>query len=157
LPTVPAHRKLNTIDLGTPDKLCVAALALREDARLHCGAPSSSTFAVVEVGSAFTAALVVENGTLVDGACGTRGPIGLRSGGAWDGEVAYWTSPLSKKDLFRGGLRDLGPRGIDAFQESLRKHVAGLKAVTPFDRIYLSGAGLDDPSVARATRDALAG
>lgn len=31
LPTVPPHRKLNTIDLGTPDKLAVAALALRID------------------------------------------------------------------------------------------------------------------------------
>ena len=42
---------------------------------------------------------------------GTRGPIGVRSGGAWDGEVAYWRSPLSKDDLFRGGLLDLGPDG----------------------------------------------
>ena len=32
-------------------------------------------------------------GRLVDASAGTRGPIGVRSGGAWDGEVAYWRSP----------------------------------------------------------------
>jgi len=157
LPTVPAYRKANTIDLGTPDKLAVAALALRHDAGARAGGPGASTFAVVEVGSAFSAVLVVEGGRLVDAAAGTRGPIGLRSGGAWDGEVACWRSPLSKNDLFRGGLADLGPDGPDAFRESLRKHVAGLQAVTPFERLYLSGAGADLPGIASAVREALAG
>ena len=86
---------------------------------------------------------------------GTRGPIGLRSGGAWDGEVAYWRSPLSKDDLFRGGLLDLGPEGPDAFRESLTKHVAGLQAVTPFDRLYLSGAAADRPEIAALATEAL--
>ena len=39
------------------------------------------------------------------------GPLGLRSGGAWDGEVAYWRGPLAKDDLFRGGLADLARSG----------------------------------------------
>ncbi|MGC1721933.1 MAG: DUF1464 family protein [Isosphaeraceae bacterium] len=84
-----------------------------------------------------------------------NGPIGLRSRGAWDGEVAYWRCPLSKQDLFRGGLEDLGPLGPDAFRESLARHLAGLRAVTPFERIYLSGAGLNRPDVARLTGEAL--
>ncbi len=155
LPTIPAHRKLNTIDMATPDKVAVAALALWADRRSRGGGYEQATFAVVEVGSAFSAVLVVARGQLVDAAAGTRGPIGLRSGGVWDGEVAYWRSPLSKDHLFRGGLADLGPEGPDAFRESLIKHVAGLHAVTPFDRLYLSGAGADRDEIARLATEAL--
>ncbi|GAC1464341.1 MAG: DUF1464 family protein [Isosphaeraceae bacterium] len=155
LPTVPAHRKVNIIDLGTPDKLAVAALALRASAVEGCDL-TAATFAVVEIGSAFSAVLVVSGGQLVDASAGTRGPIGLRSGGCWDGEVACWRSPLSKDDLFRGGLRDLGPLGLPAFRESLIKHVAGLRAVTPFDRLYLSGAGFDRADIAATVTEALA-
>ena len=146
LPTVPSHRKFNTIDLGTPDKLAVAALALRCDGDAH-GDFRRSTFAVVEIGSAFSAILVVLEGRLVDASAGTRGPIGLQSGGCWDGEVAYMRAPLSKRGLFRGGLIDLGAEGLDAFRESLIKQIAGLRAVTPFETIYLSGAGLERPEV----------
>lgn len=157
LPSIPAHRKVNTIDLGTADKVAVAALALHVDAATHgdVRSYSESTFAVVELGSAFSAVLVIAGGRLVDAAAGTRGPIGVRSGGCWDGEVAYWQSPLSKDQLFRGGLRDLGPEGPDAFRESLTKHVAGLRAVTPFERIYLSGASVDRPEIAALARAAL--
>jgi predicted butyrate kinase (DUF1464 family) len=154
LPTIPAHRKVNTVDLGTADKVAVAALALWFDAGAH-GGFDRSTFALVEIGSAFTAMLVVQDGRLVDASAGTRGPIGLRAGGAWDGEVAYWRCPLSKQDLFRGGLEDLGPLGPDAFRESMAKHLASLRAVTPFEKIYLSGAGLNRPDVARLAEEAL--
>ncbi len=138
LPTIPAHRKANAIDMGTADKVAVAALALRSD-RASGG---DGTFAVVEIGSAFTAVLVLEGGRIVDASAGSRGPIGMKSGGAWDGEAACWLGPISKADLFRGGVGDLGPAGPDAFRESLVRHVAGLRAVTPFDRIYLSGSAV---------------
>src|SRR5205085_11687225 len=60
LPTVPAHRKLNRIDLGTADKLCVAALALGLSLdRLGGGA------CVVELGSAFTACLGIHAGQIL--------------------------------------------------------------------------------------------
>jgi predicted butyrate kinase (DUF1464 family) len=154
LATIPAHRKVNTVDVGTADKVAVAALALWFDAR-ESGGCDCSTFAVVEIGSAFTAILVVELGRLVDAAAGTHGPIGLRSGGSWDGEVAYWRGSFSKEDLFRGGLLDLGTAGADAFRESLIKHAAGLQAITPFERIYLSGRGLEQPEIARLAAEAL--
>lgn len=156
LPTIPAHRKAGCIDLGTADKVAVAALALWADAQT-AGGSGRSTFAVVEVGSAFTAVLVVAGGEIVDAAAGSKGPLGLRSGGAWDGEVAYWRSPLAKDDLFRGGLADLGAIGPAALRESIRKHVAGLQSVTPFERIYLSGRGLEQPPVMGLVVDALAG
>jgi predicted butyrate kinase (DUF1464 family) len=153
LPSVPAHRKANAIDLGTPDKVAVAALALRHELE---GGDGWTSFAVVEVGSAFTAVLVLDGGAIVDAAAGTRGPIGLRSAGALDGEAAYALGPLSKADLFRGGVADLGPIAPDAFRESLRRAVAGLRAVTPFDRAYRSGAGLERPDVAGWVDAALA-
>src|SRR4051794_29170256 len=65
LPTIPDHRKVNTVDLGTADKVAVAALALWFDGLAHVG-PEYSTFAVVEIGTAFTATLVVRDGRLVD-------------------------------------------------------------------------------------------
>jgi predicted butyrate kinase (DUF1464 family) len=155
LPTIPDHRKVNSVDLGTADKVAVAALALWFDSQER-GGFDRSTFAVVEIGSAFTAVLVVQNGRLVDASAGTRGPIGVGSGGAWDGEVAYWNCPLSKRDLFRGGLEDLGTLGPAAFRESLTKHVAGLQAVTPFEQLYLSGEALNRPDVVRLADEALA-
>jgi predicted butyrate kinase (DUF1464 family) len=155
LPTIPAHRKVGAVDLGTADKVAVTALSLWFDA-IAVGGFDRSTFAVVEVGSAFTAILVVHQGQLVDASAGTRGPLGLRSGGAWDGEVAYWRGPLAKDDLFRGGLADLGAIGPEAYRESIRKHATALQAVTPFDQVYLSGRGLEQPEMIRLTADALA-
>ena len=111
---------------------------------------------MVEVGSAFTAILVVHWGQIVDASAGTRGPLGLRSRGAWDGEVAYWRGPLAKDDLFRGGLADLGAIGPAAYRESIYKHATALQAVTPFEQVYLSGRGLEQPEIIRLTADALA-
>ena len=155
LPTIPAHRKIGAVDLGTADKVAVSALALWFDS-IERGGFVNSTFAVVEIGTAFTAILIVERGMIVDASAGTRGPVGLRSGGCWDGEVAYWRSPLSKDDLFRGGLTDQGANGPSAFRESIVKHLAGLQSVTPFGSIYLSGRGLQEPRIARMMTEALA-
>src|SRR5262245_43646960 len=126
LPTVDDYRKYNRIDLGTPDKLCVAALALAQR-------PGRGRFCVVELGSAFSACLVVAGGRVVNAAAGTAGPIGWRSGGAWDGEAAYLLGPLAKADLFAGGASGLpdAAGGYSWLRQSLRQAVAGLHAVTP--------------------------
>ncbi len=136
LPTVPPHRTVNRIDLGTPDKLCVAALALSQSSD-----PGAARFCVIELGSAFTACVVIDGGRVVDGLGGTSGPVGWGGGGAWDGEVAYLLSPLEKRDLFAGGAASVDDAAVGRllFRESLVRAVAGLKAVTPLERVILSG------------------
>jgi predicted butyrate kinase (DUF1464 family) len=152
LPTVPAHRKINRIDLGTPDKLCVAALALRS-------APLDFRGCVVELGTAFSACVVLDGGRVVDGVGGSSGPCGWASSGAWDGEMAYLFSPLGKRDLFAGGARSVTDAAVGTawFREALVKVVAGLQAVTPFEQIILSGRLLEtEPAMTAAVASDLA-
>lgn len=138
LSTVPVHRKINRIDLGTADKLCVAALALAQQP------PEHRTFAVVEMGSMFSAVVVVQDGQIVHGVGGTCGPPGWGSGGGWDGELAYLLSPLSKRDLSQGGSLDCPPEErLSVLREGLVQTVAGLQAVVPFHQILLAGRGLE--------------
>ncbi len=129
LPTVPAHRKINRIDLGTADKLCVAALALAQrPKKLGIDLPAYHG-CIIELGSVFTACLVLSSGQIVDGLGGTSGPPGWRGGGAWDGELAYLLSPLQKRDLFAGGVASVpdAALGRRMFREALIKAVAGLR------------------------------
>jgi predicted butyrate kinase (DUF1464 family) len=135
LPTVPAHRKLNKIDLGTADKLCVAALALAQH-------NSDEPAAAIEFGTAFTAITILKDRQIVDGAGGTSGMLGGMSGGAWDGEAAYLLSPLRKGDLFRGGVADAPDRetGKAAFREAFTKTVYGMLNVHGVQHIYYGGS-----------------
>jgi predicted butyrate kinase (DUF1464 family) len=145
LSTVPAHRKINRIDLGTADKVCVAVLALHQFQRQVGNDFDQCTFGLVELGTAFTACLVIQQGQIVDGVGGTMGPLGWQSGGMWDGEVAYLVSPLAKSDLFKGGvLSQPNPETARRqFRESLVKTVGGLQAATPFSHLVLSGRLLE--------------
>jgi predicted butyrate kinase (DUF1464 family) len=145
LPTVPPHRKLNRIDLGTPDKLAVAALALAVDA--EAGAWESYNAAILELGSVFSACVVMRQGRVVDGLGGTSGPIGWGSGGAWDGELAYLLWPLSKGDLFQGGVESIPERewALALFREALVRLAASLAFFDCMD-VVLSGRLLERES-----------
>jgi predicted butyrate kinase (DUF1464 family) len=110
LPTVPEHRKWNRIDLGTADKVCSVALCIVDQSDRLGLAYEETSFIVLELGGAFSAALAVDGGQIVDGIGGSCAPIGGRSGGALDAEVAYLLGPaLSKDTVFSGGALD--PRG----------------------------------------------
>ena len=104
LASVPLHRKVNRVDMGTADKVCVAALAVREQARRRGCAEREVSFILIEMGGAFTAAIAVEHGRIVDGAGGSSGPLGARAAGALDGEVAFLAGAISKRLLFTGGV-----------------------------------------------------
>lgn len=151
LPTVPPHRKINRIDLGTADKLCVAALAVAQRTRKLEIDYQNYHGCVLELGSVFTAAVVLSGGQIVDGLGGTSGPPGWRSGGAWDGELAYLLSPLQKRDLFTGGLASVSDPALGGqmFREALVKAVSSLRSVTRFDEVVLSGRLLEsEPQLA---------
>jgi predicted butyrate kinase (DUF1464 family) len=110
LPTVPEHRKWNRIDLGTADKVCSVALCIVDQASRLGVAYEETSFIMLELGGAFSAALAVDRGQIVDGIGGSCAPIGGRSCGALDAEVAYLLGPaLSKDTVFSGGALD--PRG----------------------------------------------
>jgi len=103
LPSVPAHRKVNRVDMGTADKVCATALAIDAQARRTGRPVNSVSLVLLELGGAFTAAVAVERGQIVDGFGGTSGPLGFRAAGALDGEVAFLAGTISKAMLFDGG------------------------------------------------------
>jgi predicted butyrate kinase (DUF1464 family) len=118
LPTIPAYRKWNRIDLGTADKVASVALSIADQAqRLGIGFAETS-FVLLELGGAFSAGLAVDGGRIVDGLGGSAGPIGARACGALDAEAAYLLgAALSKATVFSGGALD--PHGELDLSEGL--------------------------------------
>jgi predicted butyrate kinase (DUF1464 family) len=107
LPTIPAYRKWNRIDLGTADKVASVALCIADQARRLGIQFAETSFVMLELGGAFSAALAVNGGRIVDGLGGSSGPIGARACGALDAEVAYLLgAALSKRTVFSGGALD---------------------------------------------------
>lgn len=177
LPTVLAHRKVNRIDMGTADKLCVAALGIWDQARRLGLPPDGTSFILVELGGAFTAALAVEGGQIVDGIGGAGGGLGYRALGTLDGEVAYALGRISKSALFTGGAAfiagdpGLPPESLagrvagdprariawDALIESVEKMVASLRVSLAEPReVLLSGRLSRIPAIAEAVAARLA-
>jgi predicted butyrate kinase (DUF1464 family) len=103
LATVPAHRKVNRVDMGTAEKVGAVALAVSEQARRFRWPLSNVSFVLLDLGGAFTAAVAVAAGRIVDGVGGSAGPLGFRAAGSLDGEVAYLAGEVSKALLFQGG------------------------------------------------------
>jgi predicted butyrate kinase (DUF1464 family) len=171
LPSVPLHRKVNRVDMGTADKVCAAALAIHEQAaRLRC-APRDTSFILLELGGAFSAALAVDGGAIVDGLGGSSGPLGIRAAGALDGEVAFLAVTIGKEVVFHGGAATIaGMPGADAesiaasndpqaevaweaYLESIMKAVAALRVTAPHvSEVILSGRLARVPTI----RDELA-
>lgn len=160
LGTVPVHRKVNRVDMGTADKVCAVALAIRERAERRRSAEQDVSFILLELGSAFSAAIAVDGGRIVDGVGGSSGPLGMRASGALDGEVAFLSGGITKSQVFSGGASAVaGLDGVsldelassrsqparvawDAYMESAAKAVAALAVAVPQAHdVVLSGRG----------------
>ena len=153
LDTVPVYRKLNRVDMGTADKVAVAALAI-EQQHERTGLPLDQiSLIVLELGGAFTAAVAVHRGQIVDGLGGTSGPIGWQAAGALDGEVAYLAGgPIDKALLFQGGVETVAQSAsggrliaIEAYLEGAAKAVHLLRSSAPAaDEVLVSGRASAD-------------
>jgi predicted butyrate kinase (DUF1464 family) len=139
LPTVPAYRKWNRIDLGTADKVASAALCIADQSRRLGIGFDETSFVMLELGGAFSAALAVDGGRIVDGIGGSAGPIGARACGALDAEVAYLLGgELSKRTVFSGGaLEPASDEGWLALAEGAAKAALALTASAPAPREIL--------------------
>jgi predicted butyrate kinase (DUF1464 family) len=171
LTTVPTYRKVNRVDMGTADKVCAVALAIRERAERRRCAVQDVSFILLELGGAFSAAIAVDGGRIVDGVGGSSGPLGLRAAGALDGEVAFLARNVDKNLVFSGGASavaglpaasadDLASSQIpaarvawEAYMESAAKAVSALAVAVPQAHdVVLSGRSARSPRV----RDELA-
>ena len=119
LPTVPIHRKVNKMDMGTADKLCVAILAIHDQAK-RLGIPYSEvSLILVELGFGYNAVIGVNNGKIVDGFGGTTmlGPSFLTM--SWtDLELVQIVKHWEKADVFVGGVVSItGKDSLDEFIE----------------------------------------
>jgi predicted butyrate kinase (DUF1464 family) len=115
LPTIPIHRKINKIDMGTADKTCVAAYAIWDQAREYEIDYKETSLICLEMGFGYNAAMIVENGQIVDGIGGTIFPgPGYLTLSLMDGELAYLLGGFTKMKLFEGGVTHIATFGSGA-------------------------------------------
>lgn len=113
LPTIPLHRKLNKIDMGTADKTCVTAIAIWDQTKKHGISYNETSLICVEMGFGYNAAIAVENGQIIDGIGGTIFPgPGYLTLSQMDGELAYILGEFSKLKLFEAGATFIAARQI---------------------------------------------
>jgi len=173
LPTVPAYRKANKMDMGTADKVCCVALAIRDQAQQYSIDYNQTSFILVEMGYAFNAVIGVDRGKVVDGLGGTSGGPGFITLGSMDSELAVRLGRFPGIVLFSGGAKDasgkddLTPEEMAREQpkysaswnmmlESIVKGVAAIKVAVEKPReILLSGRLSGIPEITETLADKL--
>ena len=122
LQTVAAYRKANKMDMGTADKVCCIALAIRDQVELYGIDYSETSFILVEVGYAFNAVIGVEGGKIVDGLGGTSGGPGFITLGSMDSELAVRLGKFPGIVLFSGGVKDASGKDDLTPEELAKEH-----------------------------------
>lgn len=155
LPTVPRWRKLNKIDMGTADKMCIGALSVETVSRKKGVSYAGVSHVVVELGGGYNALITIEKGRIINGIGGTFFPgPGFVNAGAMDGELAYLLGGFEKTLLFQGGASHLAnkpglsiedftqpsyPEAFNAFVEGVTFAVCSQQALLDSREVYLSG------------------
>ena len=117
LTTVPAYRKLNRMDMGTADKLCCVALAMKDQIKRLRIRANQTSFILLEMGYGFTATIAVKNGQVIDGLGGTSGFPGFLGSGHIDGELAIRLGKQKQGILFTGGAASFSKKKINSMTD----------------------------------------
>jgi len=122
LPSVAGYKKVNKIDMGTADKVCSTAYALSGYKNYE-----EASFLLAEIGSVFTAYILVLGGKIVDGIGGSCSSFGTGSGGSIDAEIARLHRLEKDFDfVFSGGFDAVSKRlGADIAERVLVESAAG--------------------------------
>jgi len=177
LTTVPKYRKANKIDMGTSDKVLSAVFAVKNQAERLKIRPDDTNFILLEIGFAYTSAMAVRNGLIVDAMAGTAGFPSYLGMGFLDSEVAYalanTVKDFSKLMLFTGGAASVAgvdpskpledflsqaesnlevKAGYDLMLESIVKDVASLLPSIKPKEVLLSGRFVNMPKFLDAVK-----
>ena len=170
LTTVPKYRKANKIDMGTSDKVLSAVLAVKNQAERLKIRYDETNFILLEIGFAYTSAMAIKNGQIVDAMAGTAGFPSYLGMGFVDSELAYalanTVKDFSKLMLFTGGCASVAgidsskpieefvksaksnekvKAGYDLMLESIVKDVASLLPAVKPKEVMLSGRFVNMP------------
>lgn len=153
LPTIPRHRRYNRIDMGTSDKVCSAALGVYTLWTSDGTPPNRASFVLVELGSAFNAYLMVQDGQIIDGVGGTNCWMGMSARGSVDGEVAALAGSLRKEDVYAGGALYLasGGNGNSTPEELAAYAETGVAEAVSAADAYVEGVARDVGGLVYAT------
>lgn len=123
LPTIPLHRKINRLDMGTADKMAVAVLGVYDQSRRYDLDYHKVNFVLVELGFGYNAVIGVQHGRIVDGLGGTLVPTGFLTIGPIDAELAVLGHRWLRSDVFHGGVAEIcGTIDIDEILERYQKN-----------------------------------
>lgn len=130
LPTIPTHRKINKLDIGTADKMCIGILGAYDQSQRFEIPYSKVSFILVEMGFGYNAVLGVSGGKIVDGIGGTTGGIGFLSAGSLDLELVQLVKNWDKSDVFTGGGASVSGKSYpeeiaDSMEEDENCKIAG--------------------------------
>jgi predicted butyrate kinase (DUF1464 family) len=142
LSTVPAHRKLNRLEMGSADQLCTVAMLLYRLCEREA-AWSEMNFLYLEVQQNSMSILVIEDGQIVNGISEIR--LHLRV----DGDCSYSFGSNHHESTYRSDWLDPGDAFVDevghgharehAFWEGLAQELAGLMAIHHCEDIVVLG------------------
>ena len=120
LPTVPTHRKINKLDMGTADKLAATVLGIYDQSRRLGISYDEVSFIYVELGFGYNAVVGVVGGKVVDGLGGTLVPMGFLTIGPVDTELVVAGGKWFRSDVFHGGVSDVcGVKDINELIEAV--------------------------------------